>query len=447
MLRIRSLLFFVAVVAVSFLALTTAHGQSREAKVREDRRRVEAEGFWIYNDLPRAFQEAATTGKPILVVLRCIPCEECVKLDDDLVEQDPVIRPLLERFVCARVVSTNGLDLELFQFDTDQSFAVFFLNSDKTIYGRFGTRSHRTDWLGDVSLKGLAAAMQGALELHADYPQNASQLAGKTGPAPEVRFPEQHPLLKDKYTSSLNYEGNVVASCIHCHQIGDAQRDAYRAKGEAPPESLLFPFPHPKAIGLILDPDQRAVVKDVKQDTPAAFAGLLPGDVIELLAGQPLLSMADVQWILHQTPATGGRLAITVTRDNAPHELTLTLPEDWRQANDISWRVSSWGLCRMTTGGMRLDATTAEAQKQAGVGNNQMALTVDHVGQYGEHAVAERAGVQRGDILVRYDGRDDLLREADVFRHGLTFGQPGRKVPITIVRAGKRLELELLMQK
>ena len=64
-------------------------------------------------------------------------------LDDELVDTDPAIRPLLEKFVCVRQVATNGLDLRLFQFDTDQSFAVFMLNADGTIYGRFGTRSHR----------------------------------------------------------------------------------------------------------------------------------------------------------------------------------------------------------------------------------------------------------------------------------------------------------------
>src|SRR6185436_17612370 len=108
----------------------------------------------------------------------------------------------LDKFVCARVVSTNGLDLSLFQFDTDQSFAVFLLNADKTIYGRFGTRSHRTEWVGDVSLKGLAAALQGALALHADYPRNRDALASKRGPAPEVPSPEQYPSLKSKYTAS-----------------------------------------------------------------------------------------------------------------------------------------------------------------------------------------------------------------------------------------------------
>ena len=378
--------------------------QTREEKVRADRRRVEEEGFWIYNNLPLAFDTATKNGKPILVVLRCIPCEECVKLDDELVEQDPVIRPLLDKFVCARVVSTNGLDLSLFQFDTDQSFAVFFLNADKTIYGRFGTRSHRTEWFGDVSLKGLAAAMQGALELHANYPGNASALAAKRGPNSEIASPELYPSLRDKYTDSLNYSGNVVKSCIHCHQIGDARRDLYRANRKPLPETLLFPYPHPKAIGLILDPDQRATVKEVVSESPAAKAGFRAGDRFESLAGQPLLSIADVQWVLQQTPATGGQVVARVSRDDGSRELTLRLRPGWRQADEISWRVSAWGLRRMTTGGMLLEQATPEQRAAAGVEDGRMALFVKHVGQYGAHAAAKKAGVRKGDILVAFDG-------------------------------------------
>jgi serine protease Do len=147
----------------------TAAAQTREEKVRNDKKNVEARGYWIYNDLPKAFAEAKTSKKPIVVVLRCIPCEECVKLDDELIDADERLKPLLEKFVRVRVVSTNGLDLSLFQFDTDQSFAVFLLNADGTIYGRFGTRSHRKDWVGDVSVEGLAKALQRALDLHKGF--------------------------------------------------------------------------------------------------------------------------------------------------------------------------------------------------------------------------------------------------------------------------------------
>jgi len=36
--------------------------QTREEKVREDRRKVEAEGFWIYNDLPQALRPPTRTA-------------------------------------------------------------------------------------------------------------------------------------------------------------------------------------------------------------------------------------------------------------------------------------------------------------------------------------------------------------------------------------------------
>ena len=145
------------------LSASVALGQTRDEKVRGDREKVTKDGFWIYNDLPAAFNQAKAQNKPIIVVLRCIPCEECVKLDDELLDNDPELRPLLEKFVRARQVSTNGLNLDLFQYDTDQSFAVFLLNADGTIYSRFGTRSHHTEWIGDVSIKGLTAAMRRTL--------------------------------------------------------------------------------------------------------------------------------------------------------------------------------------------------------------------------------------------------------------------------------------------
>ena len=55
----------------------SAPAQERERKVRNDRESVENEGYWIYNDLPGGLAQAQKTGKPLLVVIRCIPCEAC----------------------------------------------------------------------------------------------------------------------------------------------------------------------------------------------------------------------------------------------------------------------------------------------------------------------------------------------------------------------------------
>src|SRR5438046_2777532 len=111
----------VIALAIGLAVAGLARAQTREEQVLADRKKFESGSFWIYNDLPRGFAEAKKTGKPLLVVLRCIPCEECVKLDDHLVNEDKRVRPLLDKYVCVRVVATNGLDLSLFQFDYDQS--------------------------------------------------------------------------------------------------------------------------------------------------------------------------------------------------------------------------------------------------------------------------------------------------------------------------------------
>ncbi len=429
-----------------FSPLLAAEPGSREAKVRADREKVQAAGFWIYNDLPKAIESAKQSGKPILVSLRCIPCEECVKLDDDLVDNDPVIRPLLEKFVCVRIVGTNGLDLDTFQFDTDQSFAMFMINADKTIYGRFGTRSHRTDWIGDVSLKGMAAALRGALELHAESPANRTQLAGKTGEPLEYASPEKYPSLASKYTDRLNYEGDVVKSCIHCHQIGDARRDFYRARKLPIPEKLLFPYPHPKSIGLVLDPNHRAVVKAVLPDSPAVSADLRPDDEILTMNGQPLLSMADVQWILHHQPSGPGRVEMEIRREDREFLTSLELPEGWRRLDDPRWRVASWGMGRMMTGGMRLQALDDDERKELNIDVPGMALRATSVGKYGPHATARRAGFRVDDIIIAYDGRTDLMREADVFAYANENRVAGEKVSIKILRNGRTEELTLPLQ-
>ena len=424
-----------------------AEAQTREEKVRADKEKVVADGFWIYNDLPGAMQQAKENGKPVLVVLRCIPCEECVKLDDDLVDKDPVIRPLLEKFVCVRQVSTNGLDLDTFQYDTDQSFAIFMLNSDGTIYGRFGTRSHRTEWFGDVSLKGLAKALQGALELHADYPNNQRSLAGKRGRPLEFARPEKYPSLKDKFTESLNYEGNVVKSCIHCHQIGDARREYYWTAGKPIPEALLFPYPHPKSIGLILNPDEEATVASIEPSSAAARCGLRPGDVIATFDGQPMLSIADVQWVLHHIKASGGSAALEVVRDGEPIELKLTLEAGWRRAGDITWRVSTWPLRRMVLGGMVLDELSDEQRAQLRSSRSSTALAVKRVGQYGPHGAAKRAGFREGDLLVEFDGRGDFASETDLLRYAIENRRAGDSVDVTVLRGGQPKTLQLPIQK
>lgn len=51
----------------------TLAAENRDTKVLNDRTDVLSGGRWIYNDFPKGVAEAELTGKPLLVVLRCIP--------------------------------------------------------------------------------------------------------------------------------------------------------------------------------------------------------------------------------------------------------------------------------------------------------------------------------------------------------------------------------------
>ena len=65
-----------SIVLASLLVLDIASltaAEDRKERVLNDRAEVETSGNWIYNDLPKGVAEAARTGKPLMVVIRCIP--------------------------------------------------------------------------------------------------------------------------------------------------------------------------------------------------------------------------------------------------------------------------------------------------------------------------------------------------------------------------------------
>ena len=430
--------------AVAGAMLLGAEDQ-RTLKVLGDRKSVEEGGFWIYNDLPKAFDQARASGKPLLVVIRCIPCEACAQLDAQVVSRDPAVQKLLEEFVCVRIINANGLDLDLFQYDYDQSFAAFFLNADKTIYGRYGTRSHETESKQDVSVEGFARSLEAALKLHRQYPANKRALAAKRGPAAKTKTPEQFPALKEKYGPKLAESGNVAASCIHCHQVGEALRRLYRDQGEPIPERVLFPYPMPNTLGLAMDPKAAATVLEVAAGSPAERDGFRRGDEIVSLNGQPLVSTADIQWVLHGAPAAG-ELKAEVRRGGQTLELPLTLESGWRRRGDLSWRASSWDLRRVAFGGMRLRSLTAEERAQLGLAADSGALWVKHVGQYGDHAAAKRAGFLKDDVLIELEGRPVPSSETALMAALLDAKKPGQRLPAVVLRGGKRIELEMPVQ-
>ncbi|WP_406694104.1 Trx7/PDZ domain-containing (seleno)protein [Singulisphaera sp. Ch08] len=409
--------------------------QDRETKVRNDRKSFETSKDWVYNNLDEGLRIAKESGKPMFVIFRCIPCEACQEFDDDVASRDPMIRDLMDQFVCVRIVQANTIDLSHFRFDFDQSFAAFLMDSNLTIYGRFGTRSDRKE-TEDISLTGLRKAMEAALRMHANAKAIKPSLAGKQVRPTEYKTPLDYPSLAARFGSKLNYEGNVVKSCMHCHQVREAERSVYRAAGKPIPDEVLYPYPDPAVLGLTMNPQEMATVEKVAAGSTAERAGLKPGDQIVALDGQPLLSIADLQWVLHNTAATA-QLAADVKREGAEQKIRLDLPEGWRRGN-ISWRVTTWDLRRMGFGGMIVVDTTDEERQAAKIAPDRMALRVKFVGAFGEHAVAKNAGIRKDDIIVGFDGLEANMTESQLLAYAVQKKQPGDQVAVTVLRDGKR---------
>ena len=417
--------------------------KDRKAAVLDDRSKMETDDRWIYNDWKRGFEEAKKTGKPLLVVLRCVPCLACAGIDASILTQEE-LQPLLKEFVCVRVINANALDLSLFQFDYDLSFSTMFFNGDGTVYGRYGSWTHQKN-AQDTTTAGYKRALEAALALHHGYPANRESLQGKQGAPMPVSDPLQLPNLAGKYKRELDWGGKVVQSCVHCHQVSDAVRTMYRKEKKTIPQQWIYPMPGPETIGLTLAASETAHVESLQEGSIGARAGFRAGDDIVKLQGQPLISMADVAWVLHHAPDSG-TISARVKRDGKEKNLNVTLPADWKMKSDISRRVGTWEMRAMALGGILLKELPENKRAEHNLKPNQMALFAEHVGEYGEHAAAKKAGFKKGDILVEVDGLAGRITEGELIGTLLARHQSGEKVKATVLRGTERIALQLPMQ-
>jgi len=354
----------------------------------------------------------------------------------------------MEQFVRVRIVQGNGMDLSLFQFDYDLTFAVFFMNADKTIYGRFGTRAEYENAAKDISIEGFKHALEGALALHEQYPENKSILAAKTGPESLKKTPEAFPALT-RYSATLNFNTRINQQCIHCHQIGEAQREIHWYDRQPIPDEILYPFPMPNVLGLHLSPKHRAKINRIEPGSSAEKDGFRRADEILTLAEQPILSIADVQWVLHRAPENSS-LPATIDRHGEKINLTLTLKRGWRKGSDISWRTTTGELRLVALGGMVLKDLTDTERQRNGFGESEMALKVENVSRRSRRSNSEtnaqKAGIRRGDIITAYGERTDRITESSIIGYVLQDKPQAKTLPIKLLRNGEQIHVKLSLE-
>ena len=242
------------------------------------------------------------------------------------------------------------------------------------------------------------------------------------------------PLLAEQYAAAKNIR---KGECIHCHQIYEFRRADLKSSGQWSKEAVWV-YPLPENLGIELDVDQGNKIKAVKAGSPAAKAGLRPGDLVKSLNQLPVSSFGDAQFALHRAPVKG-QLALAWQRDGQPQASSLELPDGWRKTNP-TWRPSLLDLFpSITIYGAELSAAE---KKTLGLAEKRLAFRQ----QVEIHADAAKAGVQPGDVIIGMDGLAMEMSRTEFFGHIRRNFLVGDKITLDVIRNGKQIGLPITLQ-
>ena len=394
---------------------------------------------WIYNDYQKAVAMAKATGKPIFVTFRCVPCEACESFDAEVAKNNQRIKDLAEKqFISLRQVEMKGVDLSQFQFDYDLSWAAMFINADGTVYGRYGTQSAEGPDAFN-STGSLEKAMRRVLKLHAGYPKNKTALTAKRGAPKPYRTAIEMPGLENKNKYRQTTERN---NCIHCHNIHDAENNQLHLTGKMTHEKL-WRYPFPDNLGLSIDPKDGQRIAKVTPNSAAARAGLRPGQFITHVNSQPIISIADIQWVLHNLSNDAELIRINISGSSRQHLVRTAL--GWKKT-DISWRGSLWNLHP------RLRVWMPEVEgnelKRLRLPAGHHALKVKWINQgSAEGKAAARAGLRLNDYIIAIDGKPlPKMSPREFTAHVKLNYKSGQKLPLTLMRNNKRIPFQWPLQ-
>jgi len=170
---------------------------------------------------------------------------------------------------------------------------------------------------------------------------------------------------------------------------------------------VIQPITPELADALELDDARGVLVSDVAEASPAAAAGLEPGDVIVRLEGEPVTSSGDLR---NRIAAAGSarEVALEVLRDGEPRRIEVRLGELPRPASEPAFAAPA---ATSSEAGLRLAPLDAEARRVLGIPDTVRDGVV--VAEVAPGSPAERAGLRSGDVILEIDR--EPVRSADDF--------------------------------
>jgi S1-C subfamily serine protease len=185
-----------------------------------------------------------------------------------------------------------------------------------------------------------------------------------------------------------------------------------------------------------MEVDDGLRVQKVLPGSAALRAGVEVGDELTAMNGQPLVSQADIQWVLHRAPAET-TIAVKLRRDGKILEKSISVSGNWRDS-DLSWRETSWGF----RPGLWTIPLSGEERKKRKIPPEDPALLVKWA--FGNPPLSKQAGIRDGDVIVAVDGQPVPPDESHFMALVRLNHPPGDKVKLTLLRSGKKEDV--LMQ-
>ena len=327
----------------------------------------------------------------------------------------------------------NGIDLNQFQFDYDQTWAVMFLRHDGTVLARYGTRGDK-DGMKYNSLDGLTTTMRSVLDVHRHWqPGLEKRYAAKKGPIAKHATADQIP--SKTISNILAREKQGKQSCIHCHNVYDGLRDDAISQRDYDP-AKRYKYPLPQSIGWNVDAASGTKITKVIAGSAAAQAGMRSGQRIKTMNGQPVHSIADIQFVLHNLGERANLIIETLSSDiDRTTSKTVSLRPGWK-VGDIGWRASMYGMPPKP--GLWVEAMGNGEKGKLGIAKDKLALKVR--GVFGRDV--RRSGLQQGDVITQFADESDHHSEGDFHAHlRLNYYQPNSKLPVNVIREGRPKEI------
>ena len=162
-----------------------------------------------------------------------------------------------------------------------------------------------------------------------------------------------------------------------------------------------------------------ALVAEVVPDSPAAKAGILPGDVIVEFNGKKVEKSADLPWFAAMA-GIGKKASIVLFRGGKRYQVTAVMA-----ARDPADQPGG-----MTDLGLVLAPASPDVSRLYGL-TPGVGLVVAKVRR---GSPAHAAGIARGEVLLQM-GRRIVLRRVSDFRRGLARYHKGELVPLLVTSA------------